>query len=263
MEEIKKHYSKLVKWHLFIKVIPILILIAILKFLFDKYGLEIITLNALFTSLIAGTIFLIGFVMNGVLSDYKESEKNPSEMAASLESLYDEIYILNKNKNTKLTNDFLKYYEEFLISIPLWFYKKEKTKNMLLKLQKMNEYFAELEPVMQATFLNRMKAEQSNLRKMILRVNNVRDLSFVQSAYAILETLAFFIIIGFLILKIGTIYEDIIFTCLTSFFIIYMILLIKDLDNPFEYTKKGEKEGTVVSIKPILDLKERLIKSKK
>lgn len=258
-----KNYHNLIKWHLFIKVIPILIVIGVLKLLFNKYGLEILTLNALFTSLIAGTIFLIGFVMNGVLSDYKESEKIPSEMAASLETLYDEIYILNKNKNTKLTNDFLKYYEDFLVSMPIWYYKNVKTKDMLIKLQKMNDYFAELEPIMQANFLNRMKTEQSNLRKMILRVNNVRDLSFVQSAYAILETLAFFIIVGLFTLKIGTLFEEIFFTVLVSFLMIYMILLIKDLDNPFEYISGKEKEVTVVSIKPIIDLKERLIKTKK
>ena len=44
-------------------------------------------LNALFTSLVAGTIFLIGFLISGVLSDYKESEKLPSELSASIKTL--------------------------------------------------------------------------------------------------------------------------------------------------------------------------------
>lgn len=263
MEKIKKQYNKLKKWHLIIKIIPILIVITILKIIFIKSGFEILTLNALFTSLIAGTIFLIGFLITGVISDYKESEKLPSDMAVSLETLYDEIYIINKNKNSKLTEDFLKFYSEFLVSVPIWFYKKEKTQNMLEKLHKMDDYFADLEPIMQANFLSRMKNEQSNLRKIIIRINTIRDTNFVESAYAILETLAFFLIMGLLILKIGTFYESLFFTILVSFLIIYMIMLIHDLDNPFEYTKKGEAEGTVVSIKPILDLKDRIIKNMK
>ncbi len=261
--EIEKTYKSLKKWHLVIEIIPFLVVIFVLKIIFNKYGWEILTLNALFTSLIGGTIFLIGFLIKGVISDYKESEKLPGEVATSLEALYDEIYIVNKNKNTKLTNDFLKYYEEFLNSTLSWFYKKERTKVLIEKLHKMDDYFVELEPIMQPTFLARMKTEQSNLRKMIIRINTIRDTSFVESAYAILETLAFFLVIGLLMLKIGTFIESFFFTTLVSFIIIYMILLIKDLDNPFDYNTKGEQEGTVVSIKPILDLKERIIKSKK
>jgi hypothetical protein len=75
-----------------------MIVIFLLKLLFHKFGFEFISLNALFTSLIAATIFLIGFLITGVISDYKESEKIPGNMAASLETIYDEAYILDKNK---------------------------------------------------------------------------------------------------------------------------------------------------------------------
>ena len=44
---------------------------------------------------------------------------------------------------------------------------------------------------------------------------------------------------------------------LVSFLMVYMIFLIKDLDNPFEYLEHGES-GTEVSIKPIHDLIKRL-----
>ena len=70
-------FPKIKKWHLVIEILPILIGVFILKILFHTFGLEFISLNPLFTSLIAGTIFLIGFLINGVISDYKESEKCP------------------------------------------------------------------------------------------------------------------------------------------------------------------------------------------
>jgi hypothetical protein len=81
--------------------------------IFHKFGLEVISLNALFTSLIAATTFLIGFLILGVISDYKESEKIPSDMVESLETIYDEAYILNKNKNNKVTNEFITFYKDF------------------------------------------------------------------------------------------------------------------------------------------------------
>ncbi|MBK6817228.1 MAG: hypothetical protein IPG82_17655 [Saprospiraceae bacterium] len=62
-------------------------LIAILKTSSHLMGYEVLQLNALFTSLVAGTIFLIGFLISGVLSDYKKSEKLPTELVCSLIAL--------------------------------------------------------------------------------------------------------------------------------------------------------------------------------
>lgn len=245
------------KWNVAIKIIPILIGIFILKLLFHKFGFEYISLNALFTSLIAATTFLIGFLITGVISDYKESEKIPGDMAAGLEALYDEVYILDKNKGDETTKKFLGFYAGFLNSITDWFYRKEKTKSILTKLHEMDDHFAGLESIIQPNFLTRMKNEQSNLRKMVIRVDNIRDMSFIQSAYAIVEALAFFVVMGLLILKVEPFYEALFFTLLVSFLLVYMIFLIKDLDNPFDYSEHGEN-GTEVSIKPIRDLVERL-----
>ena len=245
------------KWYLVFAIVPILIGIFILKLLFHKFGFEFISLNALFTSLIASTTFLIGFLITGVISDYKESEKIPGDMAAGLESLYDEIYILDKNKGDVSTKNFLAFYREFLKSIIDWFYRKEKTRSILEKLHKMDDHFAQLESIIQPNFLTRMKNEQGNVRRMVIRIDNIRDLSFIPSAYAIAEALAFFVIFGLLILKVEPFYEALFFTILVSFLLVYMIFLIKDLDNPFDYSEHGEK-GTEVSIKPIRDLIDRV-----
>lgn len=250
---IKKLFPRLKKWHLTIRIVPILIAVVILKLLFHKFNLEFISLNALFTSLIASTTFLIGFLITGVISDYKESEKIPGDMAAGLESLYDEIYILDRNKGNDATKNFLLFYVDFLKSISDWFYRKEKTRSILTKLHKMDDHFAELEGMIQPNFLTRMKNEQGNIRRLVTRVDNIRDLSFVQSAYAIVEALAFSVIVGLLILRITPFYEALFFTVLVSFLMVYMIFLIRDLDNPFDYSEHGES-GTEVSIKPIHDL---------
>jgi hypothetical protein len=252
-----KIFPKLKKWHLSFRIVPILIVVLVLKLIFHSFGWEFISLNALFTSLIAATTFLIGFLITGVISDYKESEKIPGDMASSLEALYDEAYILNKNKGNEKTKEFMAHYDNFLKSIGDWFYRKERTRSIIEKLHQMNDYFSEFEGLMQANFLARMKNEQANLRKMIIRIDNIRDISFIQSAYAIVEFLAFFVITGLLILKVEPFYEALFFTIGVSFLLIYMIFLIKDLDDPFDYSEHGEN-GTEVSIKPIRDLIERL-----
>src|SRR5207253_527775 len=40
---------------------------------------------------LTGAVFLIGFMLSGVMSDYKESEKLPGELACALEGLEDNL----------------------------------------------------------------------------------------------------------------------------------------------------------------------------
>ena len=99
-EIIKKSVKKIwQKWSIAFRIVPIIAMVALLKFIAHIYHLEFLELNALFTSLVAGTIFLIGFLITGVLSDYKESEKIPSELSSTLKCLFDDSYTLYKAKN--------------------------------------------------------------------------------------------------------------------------------------------------------------------
>lgn len=242
------------KWSIAFKIMPLVFLIAVLKFLSHKFGFEVMELNALFTSLVAGTIFLIGFLISGVLSDYKECEKLPSELSATLKSLLDDTYTIYKSKNSDTALQFIEFQKSFLNSLMDWFYKKERTNSILNKISLMNDFFVELdkEGVM-ANYIIKMKTEQSSIRKMVLRIDTTRDTEFVSSAYAIVQVMGLLIAFGMLIIEIGTFYSSLFFTLLVTFLISYMFLLIKDLDNPFDYSAKGES-GTEISLKPVHDL---------
>ena len=242
------------KWSLAFKIMPLIILIAILKFLSHKFGFEIMELNALFTSLVAGTIFLIGFLISGVLSDYKESEKLPSELSASIKTLFDDAYTIFKGKNSATAYKFIEFQKSFTNSLMDWFYKKERTRIILSKISMMNDFLIELDKEgVQANYIIKLKNEQNSIRKMILRIDTIRDTEFIGSAYAIVEAMGFLTGLGLIIIKIEPFYASLFITLLVTFLISYMFLLIKDLDNPFDYTVNGES-GTEISLKPIRDL---------
>ncbi len=59
-----------------------------LKFLIKEQNLEFFSLNALFTSAIAGAIFIMGFLLAGIMTDYKEAEKISAEIRSSLEIIH-------------------------------------------------------------------------------------------------------------------------------------------------------------------------------
>jgi len=245
------------KWTVALQILPLLGGIIVLKLALHYSGWEILSLNPLFTSIVAATIFLLGFLITGVLTDYKESEKIPGDIASSLAAISDEAICIRTSKKCVQAKDLLEHISGLAGDIINWFHKKERTKLLLKKISDMNEHFVELEPFTQATFLGRLKQEQGNLRRSIIRAHAIRETRFFLPAYAIAEALAFFLIVGMLVLKLEPYWESIFFVMLVSFVVLYMIFLIKDLDNPFDYAGDQE-ESNEVSLKPIHDVKSEL-----
>ena len=245
------------RWGLVFKTLPFVLAIIAVKFLSHNLGYEFLSLNTLFGAIISANIFLIGFLISGVLVDYKESEKIPSEIAASLENLADEGYIIYKNKQSQVAKDYLQKLADFNQLMIGWFNKKTKTAKLKTKLFEFNDFFLAFESLTQANFIARLKQEQNNLRRLINRVHTIRETSFLGTGYAIAEIITFILVVGFIFIKIDPFYESIFFVSFVSFILIYMIYFIRNLDNPFSYS---DKENLVenVSLKPLFDSHERL-----
>ncbi len=199
----------------------------------------------------------MGFLISGVLVDYKESEKLPGELSCSLEVLADESYIVYKNKKSKLAIGLMRYVLKLTDSILKWLHKKEKTDTVLKNITDLNDYFLTLEPLTQANFIARLKNEQNNLRRLITRIHSIRETSFNPAGYAIAEIISVILCIGLIFTKIDPYYESVFFVAFVSFILIYMVLLIRDLDNPFGYYEK-ESFADEVSLKPLFDLEKRV-----
>jgi hypothetical protein len=245
------------RWKLALKTLPFVAIIILLKFAFHYFGYEFLTLNTLFTAIISANIFLIGFLISGVLVDYKESEKLPGDLSASLETMADEGLIIYKSKKSPEARNFLLKLFRFNGSLIDWFYKKEKTVNLMDKLQSFNDEFLAFESQTQANFIVRLKQEQNLIRKMINRIHTIRETSFLGTGYAIAEIITFILVAGLIFIKMDPFYESVFFISFVSFILIYMIYFIKDLDNPFGY---NEEDSLVeeVSLKPIMDSQKRL-----
>jgi hypothetical protein len=221
-------------------------------------GMEFLTLNALFGAIISADIFLVGFLISGVLADYKEAEKLPGELACSLETLTDECYIVHKNTQSRVTVEFGEHIREVTDSLIQWFYKEEKTTKVFERITGLNDHFAELEPLTAPPFIARLKSEQSNLRRIITRIHTIRETSFVPAGYAIAEFISIILCVGLIFVKMDALYESVFFEAFVSYILIYMVLLIRDLDDPFEHYQ-GQRQGDdEVSLKPLFDLQQRI-----
>ena len=84
-------------WSIALRVAPLIVTTALAKVGADRIGWDTVELNPLHTGLVAGNIFLIGFLLSGTLTDYKESERMPGEFAARAETIADECEILYRD----------------------------------------------------------------------------------------------------------------------------------------------------------------------
>ena len=234
---------------IFVKAIILVIVIISIKFLAHGLNFEFLTINNLFSGIIAANVFLMGFLLSGVLSDYKESEKIPGEIASSINNIYSELIYLHDDKKIHKCKECMMYCQDLSKSILDWFYRKEKTRNLIAKTRYLNSLFAKIENETQANYIVRIKNEMSNLSKIIIRVDTIRDTSFIASGYHISISVTVLMCFGLIFSKIDPFYESLFFVGVISFLMIFLILLIHDLDDPFAYGKKYSAEN--VSLHPI------------
>lgn len=248
--------SYLTRFRLLARVSIIVCLVIILKLIMHFLEWELISLNPLFSGIVAANVFLMGFLLNGVLSDFKEGERLPGELASSLENLAQEIRGIKLAKPDTNVVPALELVSLLSQDILGWFYKKIRTSHLIDHLNDLTPQFAALEKHTQATLLARLKQEQSNIRRILIRIHTIRETSFVSSGYLLADIITAFLCLGLVFVKIEPFYESLFFVLVISYFMIYLLLLIRDLDNPFGYYDSSSGED--VSLKPVEDANRRL-----
>ena len=199
----------------------------------------------------------MGFILSGVLSDYKESERMPGELAASMESIAEDCVLLWRHKQAAPARDCLQYMLDLTTALKGWFL-EERTQSLMDKVYGLGDFFMALEPFTQANFIVRLKQEQSAISRIVTRIHTIRETAFVASGQTMAKIATVFVLIGLLTLKVSPWYESVFLVGMVTWFLSYLILLINDLDNPFDYARDGRPSGQEVSLKPLDDLETRI-----
>jgi hypothetical protein len=234
------------KYHLNGRILPLIVVIGILKYALITIDWQPLPLSALVTAAVSADVFLLGFLIAGSLPDYKEAERLPSEIAASIDALVDECLVLRINKPERPEgNACLQQLAQLVTTLKTWFHQDAPTGEVMTVIRNLNTSLAAFEPLTQANFIVRMKQEQQMLRRLVLRVRTIREVSFVSTGYAIGEVFTLFVIVMLLLTQISGMLNGLFFTAGFSYLLIYMIALVKDLDNPFHYHQKGHHDDEI------------------
>ena len=212
---------------------------------------------SLFGTIVAADVFVLGFLLAGTLADYKEGERLPSDLASSIESMADEFLITVAAHPGAGARAGLSAVAHLATGVRRWLYREVETPEVMAQITGLNEHLRAMEPMSQPQFVARLKQEQALTRKMIMRIETIRDTQFVVAGYAMAELGTAAVIAGFLFLEISSGTQAALFTGIVSFLLIYLVMLIHDLDNPFDHYK-SHPEAARVSLHAIHDVEQRL-----
>ncbi len=236
----------------------LVLLVVALKICSILFSWEFMNINSLYTSIIAGGIFIISFILSSIMADYKESEKLPAEIATAVDSIHEDArYTQQQFPHFDLV-DIQKKLVALLHQLEVDI-RAQKTEKCLVYVSELSASFLEMERLgTPANFIVRLKQEQSFLKKNILRIHHIQKIWFLPSAYILVRSVVI-LIIGLLIFtNIEPHIEGIIVTAIISYFFIFLLKLLKIIETPFHTVRPSYDD---ISLFLLRETRERIEKA--
>ncbi len=188
-------------------------------------------------------VFLTGFLLTGTMADYKEAEKLPGEVASTLELLEEIMVLASSTRPTLQLPELRKKVLVLTESIQGWLFKKVTTPAMFESLTVFTAVLAQLERDGAGPYASRAIPQLAGLRKTVARIDVISRTGFLPPAYALLETLLGLILILVVAAKYKSMLAEFILVPVLTLIYVYMLRLIKDVDDPFDYAPDGSRRG--------------------
>jgi hypothetical protein len=242
------------KYILVLKALAIVAVLVFAKLIIDHFKLDVIVVSPVITGIVAGVIFTIAIIFSGVLSDYKESEKIPGELAASIKSLYRDTGVLVKIDES-LALHIREHIIELIETITANF------QNNRWRMREINSVTNKVDEDINTAYekglpppmVVKMRNELAAIDKFVYRVEIIMETSFIPAAYHIAIISIIAVLLTLLFTKMDPFYEGILLYGSVSFVLTSLLMLIQDMDNPFEY---GKNSAADVDLKILFKLKD-------
>jgi hypothetical protein len=197
-------------------------------------GVDGMTLSPLTSSIVAGGVFVMGLVVAGTLSDYKDADRAPADMATELYGILRDCESMdaawNKPDMALLRQRLIAVVTALRADIDAG-----NTRECQQAVEDLSASFLELEDTdVPANYIVRLRQEQSGLRKAVLRVYHIQREEFLPSAYAMIVSLVVIILAVVLFTDFEGTAQSLVTVGFLSFFFVYLLRLLRVIDKPFK-----------------------------
>jgi hypothetical protein len=225
------------RFRLFFTVATVVVLLGGVKTAVHYFGLEFLQLNALLTSGIGGAIFIIGFLLSGILADYKEAERIPAEIRTAMEAINGDLTCFAETKPVFDVSECRRILINIIRLLRSGLGHANEHNNIppvLEEIDRLTPILGRLEDMgMASNFVVRLRTAQDTLRRNMLRIYHIQKVQFVPSVHVLVQTLVLAIVLMMLFLKTEGAPESAIMFSFISYMFVYALYLVRLLEQPF------------------------------
>lgn len=239
---------KFAHYRIFIITVIVTAAIIAVKYLLHSLGLELIVLGSLHGSVISGVIFVIGFILSATISDYKEAERIPAEIASTIEDMNEDVISIHQNYPAFDLAGYQKQLKKVASALAgdLRSSKNDTAKTELYALGRLH---ATMEKSgVPANFIVKLKQQQASLTRHLFRVNYIQKITFIPSSIILAWSIVIIAIALLAFTEVEPFIGSVVITGAISFIMVYVLQLITVIKTPFHDEGKTKDDVSLFLI---------------
>lgn len=233
----------------------------VVKYVLHSLGIEWIELGPLHGSVISGVIFVIGFILSATISDYKEAERIPAEIAATIEDMNEDALSISRNYPKF---DLVAYQRQLknVASTMAGDLRNSKSDQAKMQLYALGDLHAQMEKAdVPANFIVKLKQQQAGLVRQLFRVNYIQRISFIPSATILAYAITTIAIVALVFTAIDPFVGGLALTGALTFIVLYVLQLINIIKTPFHGEGRTKDDVSLFLIERTLEhIEDRIVK---
>lgn len=227
------------------------------KLLLHYLNAEVITLGSFHTSVLTGAFFVLGFILSATIADYKESERIPAEVASIIQNMHDDAAAIH----TAYPKFKLKAYASKMLHIARAIGNDVRDKKLDTQedIHSLNENFIDMEKAgVPANFIVKLKQQQAQLLRALLRVSYIQRIKFLPSATILARTVVILSISLVVLTDVEPFYSGLFLLAVLSLVLVYVSKLIDVISTPFQPEGRTRDDVSMFLVKQTVSRLERL-----
>lgn len=244
---------------LFLNVVLIVAALVAAKVAVHHFGLEFLMLDPLFSSIVAGTIFIIGFLLSSTLPDFKEAERLPADIRVAMEAIHDDVDSFAHQEPRADVKRLRAELLEILAAIERGLGTEGHHAHLEDAIARADALLPSIMALgtlgLASNAVIRIRNNLDALRRSLFRISYIQKIDFVPSVGVLIRTLVAAVLFLLLCLKTdGTGGQAMIFG-FVSYLFVFALHLIAVFEQPF---RQGEHSTDKVSLFLLRDLAVKL-----
>ena len=228
------HRRVVTEYRVALDTVVIVAAIVAVRALLFALGVDGMRLSALTSSIVAGGVFVMGLVVAGTLSDYKEADRAPGQLATELHTILGDCEsmaaVWGRPDMAALRRRLVRVVTALRADIDAG-----NTRECQHAIEDLSASFQELENTdVPTNYVVRLRQSQGALRTAILRVYHIQREEFLPSAFAMIVSIVVIILAVVTMTDFGGVAESLVTVGFLCFFFVYLLRLLRVIDKPFK-----------------------------